>query len=107
MIVITAARSRECGTKGYIQAGKDVYQEKTMAFNPDHAKRMRKAFQGSGRVVQIGMQSDGDRLLPEGTPDALGYPERGDRMIGECNQRRACSGAGSRRRTNAPIPGRR
>ena len=26
-----------------IQAGKDVYQEKTMAFNPDHAKRMRKA----------------------------------------------------------------
>jgi len=39
-----------------IQAGKDVYQEKTMAFNPGHAKRMRKAFQGSGRVVQIGMQ---------------------------------------------------
>ncbi len=39
-----------------IQAGKDVYQEKTMAFNPDHAKRMRKAFEGSGRVVQIGMQ---------------------------------------------------
>jgi len=26
-----------------IQAGKDVYQEKTMAFSPDHAKRMRKA----------------------------------------------------------------
>jgi predicted dehydrogenase len=40
-----------------IQAGKDIYQEKTMAFNPDHAKRMRKAFQGSGRVVQIGIQS--------------------------------------------------
>ncbi len=39
-----------------IQAGKDVYQEKTMAFNPDHAKRMRKAFQGSGRVVQVGIQ---------------------------------------------------
>ena len=39
-----------------IQAGKDVYQEKTMAFNPDHARRMRKAFAGSGRVVQIGMQ---------------------------------------------------
>jgi predicted dehydrogenase len=39
-----------------IQAGKDVYQEKTMAFNPDHAKRMRKALEGSGRVVQIGMQ---------------------------------------------------
>ena len=39
-----------------IQAGKDVYQEKTMAFNPDHAKRMRKALEGSGRVVEIGMQ---------------------------------------------------
>jgi len=39
-----------------IQASKDVYLEKTMAFNPDHAKRMRKAFQGSERVVQIGMQ---------------------------------------------------
>jgi predicted dehydrogenase len=39
-----------------IQAGKDVYQEKTMAFNPDHARRMKKAFEGSERVVQIGMQ---------------------------------------------------
>lgn len=40
-----------------IQAGKDVYQEKTMAFNPDHARRMRRAFEGSGRVVQVGIQS--------------------------------------------------
>jgi predicted dehydrogenase len=40
-----------------IQAGKDVYQEKTMAFNPDHAKRMRAALEGSGRVVQVGIQS--------------------------------------------------
>jgi predicted dehydrogenase len=39
-----------------IQAGKDVYQEKTMAFTPEHARRMRKAFTGSGRVVQIGTQ---------------------------------------------------
>ena len=39
-----------------IQAGKDVYQEKTMAFSPDHAKRMRKALDGSGRVVQVGIQ---------------------------------------------------
>ena len=39
-----------------IQAGKDVYQEKTMAFNPDHAKRMRKALSGSDRVVQVGIQ---------------------------------------------------
>ncbi|HET7214400.1 MAG TPA: Gfo/Idh/MocA family oxidoreductase [Terriglobia bacterium] len=40
-----------------IQAGKDVYQEKTMAFTPDHARRMRKAFESSNRVVQIGIQS--------------------------------------------------
>jgi len=39
-----------------IQAGKDVYQEKTMAFSPDHAKRMRKALEGSDRVVQVGIQ---------------------------------------------------
>jgi predicted dehydrogenase len=39
-----------------IQAGKDVYQEKTMAFNPGHARRMRDALCGSGRVVQVGMQ---------------------------------------------------
>lgn len=40
-----------------LQAGKDVYQEKTMAFNPDHARRMRRAFEGSNRVVQVGIQS--------------------------------------------------
>jgi ASC-1-like (ASCH) protein len=40
-----------------IQAGKDVYQEKTMAFNPDQGKRMRKALEGSGRIVQVGIQS--------------------------------------------------
>lgn len=40
-----------------LQAGKDVYQEKTMAFNPDHARRMRRAFEGSNRVVQIGSQA--------------------------------------------------
>jgi predicted dehydrogenase len=40
-----------------IQAGKEVYQEKTLAFNPNHAKRMRKALEGSGRVVQVGIQS--------------------------------------------------
>jgi predicted dehydrogenase len=39
-----------------MQAGKDVYQEKTMAFNPGHARRMKRAFEGSGRVVQVGMQ---------------------------------------------------
>ncbi len=40
-----------------IQAGKDIYQEKTMAFSPDHAKRMRAAVEGSGRMIQIGIQS--------------------------------------------------
>jgi predicted dehydrogenase len=40
-----------------IQAGKDIYQEKTMAFNPDHAVRMKKAVEGTKQVVQIGIQS--------------------------------------------------
>jgi len=39
-----------------IEAGKDVYQEKTMAFTPNHARRMRQALKGSDRVVQIGLQ---------------------------------------------------
>jgi predicted dehydrogenase len=59
-----------------IQAGKDVYQEKTMAFNPDHARRMRKAWQSSGRVVQIGMQMNsgpGLRQVVEwATPERMG-----------------------------------
>ncbi|MCL5282188.1 MAG: Gfo/Idh/MocA family oxidoreductase [Planctomycetes bacterium] len=59
-----------------LQAGKDVYQEKTMAFNPDHAKRMRKAFQGSGRVVQIGIQSTSSDAVARAkehlTPDKMG-----------------------------------
>lgn len=59
-----------------IQAGKDIYQEKTMAFNLDHAKRMRQAFEGSGRVVQIGIQSistDAAALAKEYlTPEKMG-----------------------------------
>jgi len=59
-----------------IQAGKDIYQEKTMAFNPDHAKRMRRAFQGSGRVVQIGIQSTSggavERVREFLTPENMG-----------------------------------
>lgn len=39
-------------------AGKHVYQEKTMAFNVDHAKRMRAAYKNApGRTVQVGHQS--------------------------------------------------
>ena len=59
-----------------IQAGKDVYQEKTMAFSPDHAKRMRKALDGSGRVVQIGIQmisGPGINMVREyATPERMG-----------------------------------
>jgi predicted dehydrogenase len=59
-----------------LQAGKDVYQEKTMAFNPDHAKRMRRAYEGSGRVVQIGIQSTSGPGFTEAhrlaTPERLG-----------------------------------
>ncbi|MFN7921019.1 MAG: Gfo/Idh/MocA family oxidoreductase [Bryobacteraceae bacterium] len=42
-----------------LDAGKHVYQEKTMAFTVDHAKRMRAAYQRSGGklTVQIGHQS--------------------------------------------------
>lgn len=41
-----------------LAAGKHVYQEKTMAFTVEHAKRMRAAYRKAGkRVVQIGHQS--------------------------------------------------
>jgi predicted dehydrogenase len=59
-----------------LQAGKDVYQEKTMAFNPDHARRMRRAFEGSNRVVQVGVQSVSGqafaRAIEISTPDRMG-----------------------------------
>jgi predicted dehydrogenase len=59
-----------------IQAGKDVYQEKTMAFTVDHAKRMRKALDGSGRVVQVGIQittGAGNQQVRElATPERMG-----------------------------------
>jgi predicted dehydrogenase len=59
-----------------LQAGKDVYQEKTMAFSPDHARRMRSAYEGSGRVVQIGIQSTSGPGFAEArrlaTPERLG-----------------------------------
>jgi predicted dehydrogenase len=60
----------ECFTAA-LDAGKHVYQEKTMAFTVEHAKRMRAAYQraGAGRVVQIGHQwvSTGQ------FPDAAGF----------------------------------
>jgi len=40
-----------------LDAGKHVYQEKTMAFSVEHAKRMRAAYQRAGkRTVQVGHQ---------------------------------------------------
>jgi predicted dehydrogenase len=39
-----------------LEAGKHIYQEKTMAFTVDHAKRMRAAYERAGKVVQIGHQ---------------------------------------------------
>lgn len=59
-----------------IQAGKDVYQEKTMAFRPEHARRMRQAFHGSGRIVQLGMQMNSGTGLSKVrefiTPERMG-----------------------------------
>jgi predicted dehydrogenase len=59
-----------------IQAGKDVYQEKTIAFNPDHARRMRRVLEGSNRVVQVGVQSVSGKAFARArefsTPDRLG-----------------------------------
>ncbi len=41
-----------------LEAGKHVYQEKTMAFTVEHAKRMRDAYKKAGElVVQIGHQA--------------------------------------------------
>ncbi len=51
-----------------LEAGKHVYQEKTMAFTVEHAKRMRAAYQRAGkRTVQIGFQgcSMGQRIDAE------------------------------------------
>jgi predicted dehydrogenase len=58
-----------------LDAGKNVYQEKTMAFSVEHAKRMRAAYKKAGtRTVQIGHQScsegaatDAARFLKTGT----------------------------------------
>lgn len=56
VLIATPQHQHALGFVPALEAGKDVYQEKTMAFNPDHTRRMRRAFEGSGRVVQIGMQ---------------------------------------------------
>jgi predicted dehydrogenase len=50
-----------------IHAGKHVYQEKTMAFTVDHAKRMRAAYEPvkTKQVVQIGHQSCSSGHVPD------------------------------------------
>src|SRR6185295_13019966 len=51
-----------------LDAGKHVYQEKTMAFSVDHAKKMRAAYQRAGkRVVQIGHQGCSSGLVTDAT----------------------------------------
>jgi predicted dehydrogenase len=49
-----------------LSAGKHVYQEKTMAFTVDHAKRMRAAHRNAGKhTVQIGHQSCSSGQVPD------------------------------------------
>jgi predicted dehydrogenase len=53
-----------------IQAGKHVYQEKTLAFTVDHAKRMRAAYRNASKpTVQVGHQSCSSGQMP----DALNF----------------------------------
>jgi predicted dehydrogenase len=60
-----------------LDAGKHVYQEKTMAFTVDHAKRMRAAYRRAGRrTVQIGHQSCSSGQMT----DALGFLSHQDWM---------------------------
>jgi len=56
-----------------LDAGKHVYQEKTMAFTVDHAKRMRAAYNKAGkRVVQIGHQACSSGHVADATSFATG-----------------------------------
>ena len=49
-----------------LEAGKHVYQEKTMAFTVEHAKKMRAAWQQAGRrTVQIGHQGLSSGQIPD------------------------------------------
>jgi predicted dehydrogenase len=49
-----------------LDAGKHVYQEKTMAFSVEHAKRMRSAYEKAGkRTVQIGHQYCSSGHVPD------------------------------------------
>jgi len=57
-----------------LDAGKHIYQEKTMAFTVDHAKRMRTAYKKAAkRTVQIGHQGCSTGQVP----DAASFLESG------------------------------
>src|SRR2546427_219746 len=72
VVIVTPQHQHALNFVPAIQAGKDVYQEKTMAFNTDHARRMRRVLQGSARVVQVGIQSVSAEVF--GTVKALITP---------------------------------
>jgi predicted dehydrogenase len=76
VVIVTPQHQHALNFVPAIQAGKDVYQEKTMAFNPDHARRMKRALEGSGRVVQVGIQSTSNPVFEKvkslATPEAMG-----------------------------------
>ena len=57
-----------------MESGKHVYQEKTMAFTVEHAKRMRTAYQKTGgkQVVQIGHQHCSSGHVADATAFASG-----------------------------------
>ena len=57
VVIVTPQHQHALNFVPSIQAAKDVYQEKTMAFNPEHARRMQRAFRDSDRIVQVGIQS--------------------------------------------------
>ena len=62
-----------------LDAGKHVYQEKTMAFTVDHAKRMRAAYKKAGkRVVQIGHQACSSGHVPDAAQFAARRQARQD-----------------------------
>ena len=68
---------QECFVAAH-DAGKHVYQEKTMAFTVDHAKKMRAAYQkvAGKRTVQIGHQYTSAGHVPDAisfyTPELMG-----------------------------------
>ncbi|HBY59916.1 MAG TPA: gfo/Idh/MocA family oxidoreductase [Solibacterales bacterium] len=60
-----------------LDAGKHVYQEKTMAFTVDHAKKMREAYKRSPKLaVQIGHQSCSTGMMTD-AKNLLGEPGLG------------------------------